>query len=176
MGTGHQAGGTARAQDHPMKTNASDPAGQIAVPAHWSPEQALAVLECLQALREAVWARYGPQARQAWRDQLVPIRHRPNLIPTCRSDPATASSNKQMAPHGAICTWSCQTNARSRRHTKTVSSPPNRSGFTPPLTAPESQSERTSSMQTRTSGILCDRSGERTLRMNRSCRTGRSRR
>ena len=64
-----------------MKTNASDPAGQIAVPAHWSPEQALAVLECLQALREAVWARYGPQAQQAWRDQLVLDQAPPEFAP-----------------------------------------------------------------------------------------------
>jgi hypothetical protein len=28
----------------------------MAVPTHWSPEQALAVLECLQALRQALWA------------------------------------------------------------------------------------------------------------------------
>ena len=42
------------------------------VPLHWTPEQALAVFECLQALREALWTVYGPQVQQAWRDQLVP--------------------------------------------------------------------------------------------------------
>ena len=41
------------------------------LPTHWSPEQALAVFECLQALRECLWALYGPQVQQAWRDQLV---------------------------------------------------------------------------------------------------------
>jgi hypothetical protein len=40
------------------------------VPAHWTPEQALAVFECLQALREALWVTYGPQVQQAWRNQL----------------------------------------------------------------------------------------------------------
>lgn len=64
-----------------MRTNTSNAAVPIAVPAHWSPEQALAVLECLQALREAVWARYGPQAQQAWRNQLVPDQASPEFDP-----------------------------------------------------------------------------------------------
>jgi hypothetical protein len=42
------------------------------VPAHWSPEQALAVFECLHAMRQALWAAYGTQVQQAWRDQLMP--------------------------------------------------------------------------------------------------------
>jgi hypothetical protein len=42
------------------------------VPTHWSPEQALAVFECLQAMRQALWITYGTQVQQAWRDQLVP--------------------------------------------------------------------------------------------------------
>ena len=42
------------------------------MPLHWTPEQALAVFECLQALREALWIAYGHQVQQAWRDQLVP--------------------------------------------------------------------------------------------------------
>jgi hypothetical protein len=48
------------------------PSTSLAVPSHWSPQQALAVLEALQAVREAVWLLYGQQAQQAWRDQLVP--------------------------------------------------------------------------------------------------------
>ena len=67
-----------------MKTSPSSTskaAVPITVPTHWSPEQALAVLECLQALREAVWARYGPQAQQAWRDQLVPDQAPPEFDP-----------------------------------------------------------------------------------------------
>jgi hypothetical protein len=43
----------------------------IALPSHWTPEQALAVFECLQAIQEALWALYGAQVQQAWRDQLV---------------------------------------------------------------------------------------------------------
>jgi hypothetical protein len=53
----------------------------FAVPNHWSPEQALAVLEGLQAVREAVWAVYGPQAQRAWRDQLVPDHGPPDFDP-----------------------------------------------------------------------------------------------
>ena len=37
---------------------------------HLPPEQALAVFECLQVMREALWQLYGPQVQQAWRDQL----------------------------------------------------------------------------------------------------------
>jgi hypothetical protein len=43
----------------------------VPLPTHWSPDQALAVFECLQAMRERLWALYGPQVQQAWRDQLV---------------------------------------------------------------------------------------------------------
>lgn len=57
------------------------PSASFAVPTHWSPEQALAVLEGLQAVREAVWAIYGPQAQQAWRDQLVPDHEPPDFDP-----------------------------------------------------------------------------------------------
>ena len=35
-----------------------------------SPEQALAVFECLQVMRETLWQLYGHQVQQAWRDQL----------------------------------------------------------------------------------------------------------
>jgi len=30
----------------------------LRVPTHWSPEQALAALECLRAMLEAIWALY----------------------------------------------------------------------------------------------------------------------
>ena len=55
------------------------PGASFAVPTHWSPEQALAVLEGLPAVREAVWAVYGQQAQQAWREQLVPDRAPPDF-------------------------------------------------------------------------------------------------
>ena len=64
-----------------MTPKASNATVRFAVPAHWSPEQALAVLECLHAMREAVWALYGPQAQQAWRDQLVPDQAPPEFDP-----------------------------------------------------------------------------------------------
>ena len=53
----------------------SEPSASTAaalIPRHWTPEQALAVFECLQALRHALWDAYGPQVQQAWREQLVP--------------------------------------------------------------------------------------------------------
>jgi len=53
-----------------MNINPSAPA--VVVPLHWTPAQALAVFECLQAMRQALWAVYGSQVQQAWRDQLVP--------------------------------------------------------------------------------------------------------
>ena len=57
------------------------PRGTFTVPLHWTPEQALAVLECLQLVREALWAVYGSQAQQAWRDQLVHDIEPPDFDP-----------------------------------------------------------------------------------------------
>jgi hypothetical protein len=51
------------------------------VPTHWSPEQALAVFECLHAFREELWRVYGPQVQQAWREQLMPEREMPEFDP-----------------------------------------------------------------------------------------------
>ena len=55
----------------------------VTVPGHWSPEQALAlaVFECLHALRCALWEAYGSQVRQAWCDQLVPDGPPPEFDP-----------------------------------------------------------------------------------------------
>ena len=44
-------------------------AGSIALPTHWSPEQAVAVFEILDELREHVWARYGLQIQQLLRNE-----------------------------------------------------------------------------------------------------------
>lgn len=44
-------------------------AGQVTLPTHWSPEQAVAVFEILDELREHVWARYGLQIQQVLRDE-----------------------------------------------------------------------------------------------------------
>lgn len=51
------------------------------IPRHWTPEQALAVFECLQALRQALWVAYGAQVQQAWRDQLVADGSPPEFDP-----------------------------------------------------------------------------------------------
>lgn len=51
------------------------------LPTHWSPEQALAVFECLHALREQLWEMYGSAAQQAWRDQLQPQQPMPDFDP-----------------------------------------------------------------------------------------------
>ena len=45
--------------------NINPPAPAVVVPLHWTPEQALAVFECLQA----------------WRDQLVPDGQPPEFDP-----------------------------------------------------------------------------------------------
>ena len=62
-----------------MNINPSSPA--VVVPLHWTPAQALAVFECLQAMRQALWVVYGPQVQQAWRDQLVPDGPPPEFDP-----------------------------------------------------------------------------------------------
>ena len=53
-------------------TASPTPTPAAAVPLHWTPQQALAVFECLHAMREALWAVYGSEVQQAWRDQLMP--------------------------------------------------------------------------------------------------------
>ena len=40
----------------------------LAVPAYWTPEQALAVVELLDDLRELIWDHYGPQLLDEIRD------------------------------------------------------------------------------------------------------------
>lgn len=51
------------------------------LPKHWTPEQALAVFECLQALREQLWTMYGLAAQQAWHEQLLPQSPPPSFDP-----------------------------------------------------------------------------------------------
>jgi hypothetical protein len=61
------------------RPRAIDP--KITLPDHWTPEQALAVLECLHTIRAGLWTRYGPQLQQAWRDQLLPKGSPPQFDP-----------------------------------------------------------------------------------------------
>lgn len=63
-----------------MSSSPSSSASPV-LPSHWTPEQALAVAECLQAMRQALWAIYGPQMQQAWREQLVPEGAPPEFDP-----------------------------------------------------------------------------------------------
>jgi hypothetical protein len=41
----------------------------FAIPAHWTPEQALAVVELLDELRERIWAHYGVRLIDEVREQ-----------------------------------------------------------------------------------------------------------
>jgi len=64
----------------PSPAPPTSPAASL-IPQHWTPEQALAVCECLQLLRQALWDAYGPQVQQAWREQLVPDGPAPEFDP-----------------------------------------------------------------------------------------------
>jgi hypothetical protein len=53
----------------------------IELPLDWSPDQALAVLEILDALRERMWLHYGMEIQHALRlQQSVPAPHTPSNI------------------------------------------------------------------------------------------------
>ncbi len=43
---------------------------RIDLPAHWTPEQALAVFEIIELLRDQLWAVYGPAIQHALRADL----------------------------------------------------------------------------------------------------------
>ena len=43
----------------------------IELPAHWTSEQALAVFEAVDLLRDQLWAAYGPEIQRALRDDRV---------------------------------------------------------------------------------------------------------
>jgi len=66
---------------HPTSAPPLTPTAASLVPRHWTPAQALAIFECLQLLRQALWDSYGPQVQQAWRDQLVPDGQPPAFDP-----------------------------------------------------------------------------------------------
>ena len=56
-------------------------AAPMSLPEHWSPEQALAVFECLHAVRAELWNSYGPQIQHAWQDQLITNSELPTFDP-----------------------------------------------------------------------------------------------
>lgn len=41
---------------------------RIDLPAHWTPDQALAVFEIIELLRDQLWAAYGPAIQYALRE------------------------------------------------------------------------------------------------------------
>ena len=40
----------------------------FAIPAYWTPEQALAVVELLEDLRDLIWSHYGVQLHEEYRE------------------------------------------------------------------------------------------------------------
>lgn len=65
----------------PLPKPAAPAAPALVVPLHWTPEQALAVFECLQAMRQALWVVYGSRVQQAWCEQLIPDGQPPEFDP-----------------------------------------------------------------------------------------------
>lgn len=65
----------------PRRMHAPRSSPALALPSHWSPEQALAVFECLELMRDQLWLAYGLEIQRAWRAQLVPKRATPDLDP-----------------------------------------------------------------------------------------------
>jgi len=61
-------------------------AGSITLPTHWSPEQAVAVFEILDELREHVWARYGLQIQQVLRDDRSTVAPAAQIIDIDEAD------------------------------------------------------------------------------------------
>ena len=47
------------------------------LPTYWTPEQALAVFEILDELRDQLWNLYGPQIQQAMREERITTRPKP---------------------------------------------------------------------------------------------------
>jgi hypothetical protein len=60
----------------------------FAIPAHWSPEQALAVFELLDDLRDKIWAHYGLRLQKLLAEQQQATHLRPPMPRrNQRSDP-----------------------------------------------------------------------------------------
>lgn len=59
-----------------MKTPSIRPPRTLpfAVPAYWTPEEALALVELLDGLRELIWAHYELQLIDEFREQNMPSR------------------------------------------------------------------------------------------------------
>lgn len=59
----------------------------FAIPAHWSPEQALAVFELLDDLRDKIWAHYGLHLQQLLAEQQTTPCRPPTPRRNRRSNP-----------------------------------------------------------------------------------------
>lgn len=49
----------------------------IDIPDHWTPEQAMTVLDLLDELRERIWVRYDLQLLETYRQDRQPTRNDP---------------------------------------------------------------------------------------------------
>jgi hypothetical protein len=67
----------------------------FAIPAYWTPDQALAVVELLDGLRELIWARYGLQLLDQRRAKLQPFAD--SLFMPRRSKKAIQLRNQRLA-------------------------------------------------------------------------------
>jgi hypothetical protein len=62
-------------------TSRPEAAQRLELPDHWTPEQALAVFEAVDLLRDHLWAAYGPAVQRALRDDRVTLQHSLPLDP-----------------------------------------------------------------------------------------------
>lgn len=63
------------------RERSSPPSAACELPSHWTPQQALAVFECIELMRDQLWLAYGPEIQRAWRDQLSTEHTPPDLDP-----------------------------------------------------------------------------------------------
>ena len=61
-----------RAKKSPIVSNALPLTIPLDIPAYWTPEQAFAVVELLDDLRDRIWAHYGVQLIDQYREQYGP--------------------------------------------------------------------------------------------------------
>ena len=79
----------------------------FAIPAYWTPDQALAVVELLDGLRELIWARYGLQLLDERRAKLQPFAD--SLFTPRRSKKRSTSRTDGSLPANAKSAMSATT-------------------------------------------------------------------
>jgi hypothetical protein len=92
------------------------------IAADWTPEQAFAVAEMLDELRELIYARYLPQIQ----DQMRADRQSVTRVP-CNDDPPFCPPERRIKTQGA---W----RPLRRFYARAIKTPPSEGGFTPALT------------------------------------------